>query len=61
MQQGVEVPWSSSNCPEQTGGEGLQGGGRDWGWTDMHLDTAQAQRMSSRMAISVIIMYQQLP
>ena len=47
MQQGVEVPRSSSNSPEQTGDEGLQGGGRDWGWTDVHLDTAQAQRMNS--------------
>ena len=42
MQQWVEVPQSSSNSPEQTGGEGLQVGGRDWGWTDVHLDIPQA-------------------
>ena len=50
-----------SNSPEQSGGERLQDGGRDWGWIDMHLDTQQAQRMSSRITISVIIMYHQVP
>lgn len=45
------MPRSSSNSPEQIGGQGLQGGGHDWGWTDMHLDTAQAQRINSRIPI----------
>ena len=51
------MPRFSPNGPndsEQTRGQRLQGGDRDWGWTDVPLNTAQAQGINSSVALHIL-------